>query len=71
MPRSRSLDLDDFDLDIEKTLRALRKQKYASNSSMAKHHNEDKLLRDYGMPSIDRATTIILRPIVQAISILR
>lgn len=48
MPRSRSLDLDNFDLEIERTLKALSKQK---EKSMAKHHNEDNVLRDYAMPS--------------------
>lgn len=50
MPRSRSLDLDNFDPEIEKTLRALRIQKEAL---VARHQIEDKVLRDYAMPLID------------------
>lgn len=45
--KSKSLDLDNFDLEIEKTIRGLRKQKEVS---MARHQAENKVLRDYTMP---------------------
>lgn len=64
MHRSRSLDLDIFNLEIKRTLKALRKWK---EGSMAGNQAKDKVLRDYAMPSlIDKATMSILQSVVQA-----
>lgn len=57
MSRSKFLDFFSFDLKIERTLKNLRKQKRISSSTtMAKPLVENKVLRDYAMPSIDGAT---------------
>lgn len=67
MPISRSLDLDTFDSEIKRTLKVLRKQKAASTSSITGHNMGDKVLRDYTMSSIDRATPSMFRLVIYAI----
>lgn len=63
MPRSRSLDLDSFDPEIEKTLKRSRKQEGASTSNtMAEEHlQETKMLKNYAMSFIDGTTSSIRR----------
>lgn len=64
MPRSRSLHLETYDLEINKILSQLRKNREASNINIANQkHDENKVFRDYAMPSIDGATTSIQRPL--------
>lgn len=66
MPRSKSLDSDTFDPEINWTLRILRKQRDVENLQMVNQENiEDKVvLRDYAMPLIDRAISSIWRPFI-------
>lgn len=67
MPESRSLGLDSFDLEIERTLKALRMQKGTSSTTMANQHlEENKVLKDYAASSIDGDATSIRRPIIMA-----
>lgn len=67
MPRSRSLDHDTSNSEIKRTLKVLRKQKAASTSSITSHNMGDMVLRDYTMPSIDRATLSMFRLVIYAI----
>lgn len=66
MPIARSLDLDTFDPKINKTLSILRKQREVDTLQVSHlDNNEDQVLRDYAMPSIDGATTSIHRLVIQ------
>lgn len=50
MPRSRSLDLDTFDHEINKTLRLSREKKKKEAATLLmtnQNHNVDKVLKDY------------------------
>lgn len=58
------MDLDNFFIEIESTLGALRKRKEAS---IADHHMENKVLRDYAMSLIDGTITNIQGPVIQAV----
>lgn len=65
--RSRSLDLEIFDPEINKTIRQLRKNIEALNFNIANQDNEEnKVLKDYAMPSIHGVMTSIRRPLIQA-----
>ena len=57
-----------FDLEIERTLRQLKKEKKKeANTSLSNMVNqEQKALRDYTMPSVNGATSSIMRPAIQA-----
>lgn len=66
MARYRSLDDDTFAPEIENTLRPLRKQKEATSQMDDEQNTKNKVLWDYVMSSINRATTSIRRPVSQA-----
>lgn len=66
MARYRSLDDDTFAPEIENTLRPLRKQKEATSQMDDEQNTKNKVLWDYVMSSINRATTSISRPASQA-----
>ena len=57
-----------FDLEIERTLRQLKKEKKKeANTSLSNMVNQkQKALRDYTMPSVNGATSSIMRPAIQA-----
>ena len=57
-----------FDLEIERTLRQLKKEKKKeANTSLSNMADqEQKALRDYAMPSVNGATSSIRRPAIQA-----
>ena len=57
-----------FDLEIERTLRQLKKEKKKeTNTSLSNMvDQEQKALRDYAMPSVNGATSSIRRLAIQA-----
>ena len=67
MPRFK-LEQTLFDLEIEKTLHKLKKEKKKeANTSLSNMvDQEQKALRDYTMPSVNGATSSIMRPTIQA-----
>ena len=68
MPRSKLLEQTLFDPEIKRTLRQLKKEKKKeANTSLSNMADQvQKTLRDYAMPSINRATSRIRRPAIQA-----
>ena len=67
MPRFK-LEKTLFDLEIERTLRQLKKEKKKeANTSLSNMADqEQKALRDYATPLVNGATTSIRRPTIQA-----
>ena len=68
MPRSKLLEQTLFDPEIKRTLRQLKKEKKKeANTSLSNMADqEQKVLRDYAMPSVNGATSSIRRPTIQA-----
>ena len=69
MRRTRSLDLLPFDLEIERTLRRLNKEKraYSTNENQTMGDQpENRTLGDYAIPLVTGATSSIRRPAIQA-----
>ena len=68
MPRSKPLEYTLFDPEIERTLCQLKKEKKKeANTSLSNMADqEQKVLRDYAMPSVNGATSSIRRPAIQA-----
>ena len=67
MPRFK-LEQTLFDLEIERTLRQLKKEKkkLANTSLSNMADQEQKVLRDYAMPSVNWAISSIRRLAIQA-----
>ena len=67
MPRFKLLEQTLFDLEIERTLRQLKKEKKKeANTSLSNMvDQEQKALRDYAMPSVNGAISS-MRPAIQA-----
>ena len=56
-----------FDPEIERTLRQLKKEKKEANTSLSNMADqEQKVLRDYAMASVNGAISSIRRPTIQA-----
>lgn len=67
MPKSKYLNFESFDPEIERTIKAFKKKKNITpTSTMANQHMTEKALRHYIMPSIDGTISSIRRPTIQA-----
>ena len=64
--RSQHLELDDINLEIERSCRRIRKEKREQDVVMENQGAQPRALEEYGVPSLTGSQNCIVKPTIEA-----
>ena len=64
--RSQHLELDDINLEIERSCRRIRKERREQDEVMANQGAQPRDLEEYGVPSLRGSQNCIVKPTIEA-----